>query len=103
MSLADFVNRDDVRMVEGRGRSRLLFEATHAPDVGRELGGQQLDRHLAPQPCVESEWVNIKVAMTLPLVLMAKYAPGHRPLKRSLIGGRQCDRQNRPRLAWIND
>src|SRR5262245_26871754 len=41
--------------------------------------------------------------MTLPLVLMAKYAPSHRPLKWSLIGGRQCDRQDRSRLARIND
>src|SRR5262249_56211883 len=41
--------------------------------------------------------------MRLPLVLMAKYAPGHRPLKRSLIGGRQRNRQNRSRLARIND
>src|SRR5262245_45448716 len=34
---------------------------------------------------------------------MPKYAPGHGPLKRSLIGGSQCNRQNRSRLARIND
>src|SRR5262245_3076029 len=40
-SLADLVNGDDVRMIEGGGYARLLREAPHAPCVSRELGRQQ--------------------------------------------------------------
>src|SRR5262245_56597885 len=54
-SFADFVDRNDVRMVERRGRARFLLEAPHPPGVGGELGWQQLDRHLAPQSRVERE------------------------------------------------
>ena len=45
----DVVDRDDVRMVERRGRARLLLEALLAVRVGRELRRQHLDGDLAPQ------------------------------------------------------
>ena len=46
---ADVVDRDDVGMVERGGRARLLFESLQALRVVREVGGKDLDRHVAPE------------------------------------------------------
>ena len=45
-------HREDVGMVEGGGRARLLLEAADAVRAGGDLGGKDLHRDLAPQPCV---------------------------------------------------
>ena len=37
-------------MVERGGGARLLLEAAQAIGVGGERGGQDLDRHVAPEP-----------------------------------------------------
>src|SRR6516162_8175721 len=44
---ADVVDREDVRMVQCRGRAGLLLESKKAVSVGRERRGQNLDRHVA--------------------------------------------------------
>ena len=49
---ADVIDRDDVRMVQGRGRARLLLEPREPIRIRGELFGQHLDRHLAAEPCV---------------------------------------------------
>ena len=46
---ADFVNGEDVRVVERRGRTCFLREAAHTFSILCKLGWQQLDRHLATQ------------------------------------------------------
>ena len=46
---AHVVDSEDVRMVQGGGRARLLFEAAHTRRMGGHRRGQQLDRHLAAQ------------------------------------------------------
>jgi hypothetical protein len=46
---ADLVDRHDVGMVQGRGGPRLLLETREPFAIGRELGGQDLDRHLASE------------------------------------------------------
>ena len=48
----DFVNGDDVWMIERRGGLRLLHEPAAAILVGQAVGGQHLDRHLAAQPSI---------------------------------------------------
>src|SRR5215510_10147582 len=55
LDFADFIDSDDVRMVERRGRARFLLEAPHTFGVARELGGQQLDRNLAAQSSIVRE------------------------------------------------
>jgi hypothetical protein len=55
LDLADLVNDDDVRMVERRGRARLLLKAAHALSVACELLRQQLDGHPAAQPRVAGQ------------------------------------------------
>src|SRR4051812_24805201 len=45
--LADLINRDDVRMIERRGRARLALKAAYALLVPRESHRQQLERDLA--------------------------------------------------------
>jgi serine/threonine protein kinase len=50
--LPDVEERDDVGVVEGGGRARLLLEAGAALGVGGDAGGEHLDRHLAPEPRV---------------------------------------------------
>ncbi len=50
----DVVDRDDVRVVERRGRLRFLLEAPQAAGVGSERFRQDLERHLASEarvPC----------------------------------------------------
>ena len=49
---ADVVDGDDVGMVERRGGPRFLLEAPQASGSADTLGGQDLDRHLAPEPRV---------------------------------------------------
>ena len=51
-SFADFVNGDDVGMIERGGGARFLLEAPHAISIGSELFGQQLERDLATEPRV---------------------------------------------------
>ncbi len=46
----DFVNRDDVRMIERRRGVCFLDEATTAILVGDPIGGQHLDRDVALEP-----------------------------------------------------
>ncbi|MCG3164203.1 MAG: hypothetical protein JMDDDDMK_05689 [Acidobacteria bacterium] len=46
------VNREDVRMVEGRRRASLTLEPPRAIGVRGKFGGQQLERDLAIQPLV---------------------------------------------------
>ena len=50
--LADVVDDDDVRMVQRRGRTCLLFESPQAVGVGGDRIGQHLDRDLSAQPRV---------------------------------------------------
>ena len=49
---ADVVDRQDVRVVQGRGRARFLLEALAAIGMGGRVGRQHLDRHVAPEPGV---------------------------------------------------
>ena len=46
---ADLVDRDDVGVIERRGRARLLLETAQAIRVLREQCRQDLDRHFPPQ------------------------------------------------------
>ncbi len=46
---ADVVDRDDVRVVQGGGRARLLLETLAAIDVRGELRREDLDGHVAPE------------------------------------------------------
>ena len=48
----DLVNRDDVRMIERRCGLRFLDEAAAAALIRHAIGGQHLDRDVAPQPWV---------------------------------------------------
>ena len=48
----DVVDRDDVGVVQRRGRPRLLLETLQTPGVRGQLRRQHLDRHLARQPRV---------------------------------------------------
>ena len=48
----DLVNRDDVRMAESGCRPRLLDESAATVLVGDAIGGQHLDRDVAPEPWV---------------------------------------------------
>ena len=48
----DVVDRDDIRVVQGRRRPRLLLEAPQPLRVGRHLCRQHLDGHLPPEPVV---------------------------------------------------
>ena len=47
---ANFVNGQDVRMVERRGRFRLTLETSQAIRILYEDGGQRFERHLAFEP-----------------------------------------------------
>jgi hypothetical protein len=48
----DIVNGDDVGMIEGRRRARLLDEAGGAIPVGQLIGAQQLDGDFTAEPRV---------------------------------------------------
>src|SRR5262249_58662868 len=48
-NFADLVNGDDVWVVEGGGRARLLREAAHTPSITCEFSRQQLDGDLATE------------------------------------------------------
>jgi hypothetical protein len=50
--LADFVDGDDVGMVEGGNGPGLLHEAPGALGIGHERGTQQLDGHRPPEAAV---------------------------------------------------
>src|SRR5262245_13196832 len=45
--VTNFMNRENVRIVESRGRLRFLLKATNAIWVCSKSGGQQLERNLA--------------------------------------------------------
>ncbi len=47
--LADFIDRDDVGMVQRRGSSRFLFESTKTLGVRSHLLGQDFDSDLATE------------------------------------------------------
>jgi hypothetical protein len=47
VAFADFVNRDDARMIESRNRVRLLPETPDAFRIGGKFQRQNLDRYLA--------------------------------------------------------
>ena len=49
VGLADVVDRQDVGVVQGRGRAGLLLEALAAVGIGRRGRRQDLDRDLAPE------------------------------------------------------
>ena len=48
--LPDVVNRENVRMIQGRGRSRFLREPPYAVLIGDELRRQHLHRDLPAEP-----------------------------------------------------
>ena len=50
LHLADFVNRQNVRVVERGGRLRFRDESPQPVAIGRRVSGQDLDRDLASQP-----------------------------------------------------
>src|SRR5262245_47849852 len=52
---ADFVNGDDVGMIERRSRLCLLLEAPHALGISRKLSRQELERYFAIEPRVERQ------------------------------------------------
>ena len=41
---------EDVRVAQCRSRAGFLLEAVEAIDIGREDTGQDLDRHVTPEP-----------------------------------------------------
>jgi hypothetical protein len=53
--LADLVDGDDVRVVEGGGGARLQLEARHAVGVGGERAGEELERDAAAEALVHGE------------------------------------------------
>src|SRR3989441_8944223 len=50
--LADFVNREDVRMIQSRGGAGFRLKAAQARFVGNEVSRQDLQSHLAVQPSI---------------------------------------------------
>src|SRR5262245_5234894 len=52
-SLADLVNRDDIRMVKRARGARFLREAAYSTVIGREGGGQELEGDFTPESRVE--------------------------------------------------
>ena len=50
--LPDLVDRDDARMVQRRSGARLLAEPDEALAILEEMGGQDLQGHVAAQPRV---------------------------------------------------
>src|SRR5262245_60069718 len=55
VDLINFKNGDDVRMVERRGRARLLLESLHPLSISRELLRQEFERQLASEPGILRE------------------------------------------------
>ena len=55
IGVPDFVNRDDVRMIESGCGARLALEAADAFFIAREAGRQELQRHLAIEGFVLGE------------------------------------------------
>ena len=49
VGLGDFIDRADVRMVEGRGGPRFANEPRARVRVGRRLGGEQFERDVPAQ------------------------------------------------------
>ena len=49
---ADFVDRDDVGMIESGGSARFLLETLEAGGVAGEFFGQDFDRHRTSEPRV---------------------------------------------------
>src|SRR6266540_4217247 len=63
---AHVVDRQDIRMIQLTGRACLLLEAMQPARIHRERLGDQLDRHLAPEP-----WI--------PCAVDLAHAPGTQP------------------------
>ena len=53
--LADLIYRQDVRVVQGRGRRGLLLESPQAAVVMREIVGQQLECDASAEPRVPGQ------------------------------------------------
>ena len=49
LALADFVERADMRMIEGRRRAGFAVEPLNRRTVLREAFGKELERHSAPE------------------------------------------------------
>src|SRR5437762_6655556 len=52
VNLSDFINRDDVWVIERGGGDGFALKATHSFAVLSKLFGQQLERDLASEPLV---------------------------------------------------
>ena len=48
----DVVDGEDVGMIQGGNRRGLLLEAVQAVEIGGAVGGDHLDRDVAPEPRV---------------------------------------------------
>src|SRR6266536_3200710 len=53
--MPDLVNREDVRMIQGRSGARLLLEAAQSLFVPGKVAAQQFERHLATEACIMSQ------------------------------------------------
>src|SRR5213083_3327541 len=53
--MPDLVNREDVRMIQGRSGPRLLPEATQPLFIPGKVAPQQFERHLATEACIMSQ------------------------------------------------
>src|SRR5262249_46573201 len=55
LKLTDFINGEDVRVVEGRSGARFLLKSQHSFAILSEYLWQQFERALAPKPRVLGE------------------------------------------------
>src|SRR5213080_4040602 len=53
--MPNLVNREDVRMIQGRSGPRLLLEATQPLFIPGKVAAQQFERHLATEACIMSQ------------------------------------------------
>src|SRR5947209_12608349 len=53
--MPDLMNREDVRMIQGRSGPRLLLEATQPLFNPGKVAAQQFERHLATEACIMSQ------------------------------------------------
>ena len=49
LGVADFIHRDDVRMIQGRGRARFVFKPASESSIEEQLGRQDLQRDASSQ------------------------------------------------------
>jgi hypothetical protein len=50
--VAHVVDDENVGVVQRTGGARLLLESPEPIRIIRDRGGQDLDRHVAPEPCI---------------------------------------------------